>query len=773
MKSYIYSLKNRIFLILFFCCSINSTFAETPTYFCGGWYYAPDAYYYNLFDQENISQKAFYPFLRTDENPFYKDFPIELSQNVQEWHLFFNKKYSKKTLSNIIYGENSNLSLLKSTSKKETSAITYLKFAKSCEQITVNKEKYYWDYDALIAKRKLNAPQLITEGINLYDSEKNTTIKLRYAYQLIRLYRYNYQFKTALDFFSNEVDSSQNKNEIFYYILDQIAGCHYKLKNYEKAAYLFLKVFDKSIDKKKSAFLSYKFCTYKKSEGKTLLKTKEDKANQIFITAIRNFSDTMQDLEKITALGIAEGKQELLFIRILNNIERTVLNIDFKKSIFQEKEKTNGQLQELQQFVAKKIASKSSNLDFWKLTDAYLSFLNEDFKKAKEKLNLVTTKRLKYQKESLATVFEVFSWDKITPQREVWLSKLLGPTTIWPCETNENRTVSNCNLKGIIGEQLSHLYLQQDKIAQAYLLHNNLKDTKNISSHKLVDDLLRFIQKQDKNAFEKLLLKDAKNKKFNKQTLLHIANEAKGYMYFRSGNFNKALPYFNISDKKNIPATVFSNNTMECFNCKPALVMEDQVYKASAYLFLNKKMNKHDLLSNLQQLEQMTQNTELKQWKRKLAYYLLGNYFFNVSNTGYYRALIYPNRRYYYNYYFGEKRPEIADVVDKKATYSFPYGGYANTYNGLAKKAKLYYENTIILSTDNELNARCAYMIAKCELNDFYNNVWKKNYYDYDGNQYNTFKNSGFEALKTKYNNTNFYQTIRSKCNFFAQYDAD
>ena len=771
--------KEYIIALLFLITATPKIFAEnTPKYFCGGWYYDPDSFYYNLFNQENISQKAFYPFLRTDMNPFYEDQSLKDSKNVHEWYSFFNEKYSKDQLVEVLYGKENKLYKIQEKSAKEKVAKTYLSFAKSCETITVSNESYYWDYDALIKKRKQNAPELIGKGLSLYSKEKNADLKLRYAYQLIRLYRYNYEFQTAIDFYNNEVKSKVSKNEIYYYILDQVAGCYYKLKRYEKAAYLFLKVFDKSIDKKRSAFVSYKFCTYKNAEGKSFLNTKEEKANQIFITAIRKFSDTMQDLENITDLGIAEDKQELLAIRIINNLERAILDINFRKSIFQVEDKVADELIALQSYIDRKLEGTTSNREFWKLTDAYLSFLRQDFKTASDKLSLVNSRKFKEQKESLARIFEVFSWTTINEERELWLSKLFkknknGVTVLGPCQLDEVNQVSmSCNLRGIILEQVSHLYLQQNKIAQSYLIHNPLEDLKEVTSHDLVDDIIEFIQKENKNDFEKLLLKGLKNKRLEGSSILNLAEEAKGLMYYRSGDFNIAVDYFSSSDIKNIPASIFSNNTIECFNCYDATVMEDEVYKASAYSFLNRKMNTYDLLVNLQTLEDMTQDENTKQWKKKLAYYLLGNYFYNASNTGYYRTFTYYGKSRYYNYDFGRTRSDINDVISKKKTYSFPYGGYRNTYNGLAKKAKYYYEKTIEMSTDNELNARCAYMIAKCELNEYYNNGWDSNYSGYEGDEYRKFENSGFKALKTKYKNTKFYEVIRSKCSFFRQYDA-
>ncbi len=772
MKKYI------VFISVLLSFVTQKMYANDEIYFCGGWSYDPDYYYYNLFNQENISQKAFYPFLRTEESNFYGNVKLHESENIRLWYDFFNGENSIEVLTKVIYQKDEVVDVLKGD--KRVAGIKYLKFAKSVEEVAVNDSKNYWDYDELMKVRKTTAPKLIGKGLKLFSEEKNKELKLRYGYQLIRLFRYSHQFTQALEFFNNEILPMQLKNEIFYYILDQVGGCYYKTKQYEKAAYVFLTVFDKSIDKKQSAFVSYKFCTYKKAEGKSLLKTREEKANQIFITALRSFSDTMGDLERILELGIAEDKQELLAIRIINNFERSILNIDFDKNIFQKREGVNNKLAQLQKFIIKKTQG-NNNIEFWKLTDAYVSFLKENISEAKEKLKSINTKKFSKQKEDLALLFEVFSWDRITSEREIWLADLLskrtkGLTVVGQCYyTKDTEQRISCSLKNIIVEQLSHLYLNEGKIAQSYLLHNYLKNVKEISSHKLVDDIARFVNKENKNSFEKLLLKDLTDN-FSQKTIKEIVSNAKGAMYFRSGDIDNALQYLNPSEKKDIDPKVFSNNTVECFECHSDYVMEDEVYKADVFSFLNSKMNKYDLFSNLKKLEEMTNDQSIKQWKRKLANYLLGNYFFNVSNTGYYRTIVYPGQKYWYRYYFGSTRPDISEVIDEKKTYSFPSGGYANLYNGLADKAKEYYKRTIAMSTDNELNARCSYMIAKCELNDYYNNqstTSRWSWDGYEGDEYKKHSTEGFEALKRKYRNTKFFQRIRSKCSFFRSYDAN
>ena len=143
---------------------------------------------------------------------------------------------------------------------------------------------------------------------------------LRYYYQIIRILHYSKNWEDAIKLYDSKVKDKLTKNEIYYYIIDQIAGCYYSNKNYQKAAYLFTKVFNKSFDRKKSAFLSYNFCTKKDADGKPFFKGFEDEKDFILITSLRNFSDEIININKFINLDENDQRVELLFMRALNNV---------------------------------------------------------------------------------------------------------------------------------------------------------------------------------------------------------------------------------------------------------------------------------------------------------------------------------------------------------------------------------------------------------------------------------------------------------------------
>ena len=762
--------------LAFFLFAINSSFAAEGYYFCGGGYYEGSSYF-NLFQQENIPQKAFYPFLKTYDVAFYDGVEPYQSENIRLWYHYFNKKYSKKSLAQLIFNDKVNdFSKDFKQGAKETQFVKYIQFAKDCESIAVERSGS-WDYKEILNSKEGNVSELLENGLKLFEKEKDTDLKLRYAYQIIRLYHYSKMHYEAIDFFEDSIQSEYPKNEIYYYLLDQLGGCYYNIQQYERAAYTFLTVFDKSLDRKASAFTSYKFCTYKGAEGKTLLKTQEERANQIFITGLRQFSDELQDLQRIRDIGVAEDKQELLLMRIINGLEREALPqySSGEKSIMAFKRDTKEKIIDVLSFVDEVIEENPKNQGFWKLTSSYLSFLSGNIDTAKTKLTGVTSNTLSQQKESLKVIYNVFSWNGISAENEKWLANVFKhlksekALDVSHCEEFSENTYS-CNIRAFTFKQLSHYYFQQDELAKAFLLQNPyryLDNIKGISSHKLVDQLIDLLEKPNKNSFEELLLKERSGA--NKTTIINVLKNEKGNIYMRSGDFKNAIHFLDKHEYKDILPEIFSNNTKECFTCEVDDVMEDAVYQAELFSFLNKEMNTYTLTTNLNRLAEITDNNEEKEWKRKLANYLLANYFFNVSNTGYFKSVNYSIESWG-PYGFGQERVSQKLIDEQKDNFYFNTN--TNLYNNLASKSKEYYKKTIALSSDKELNARCSYMIAKCELNYFYNNDWTTSYGLYDVDETEEPTREGFDALKNNYSNTKFYEEIKSRCGFFKHYDA-
>jgi len=743
---------------------------------CGGgeWWYGMN--FYNLFKQTNISAEEFYPFLRDDYSLYYGENYDEDGKevypkgNVNLWGEIL-KNWTKEEIEKAVY--KSNFDWKNKNSALEKNAKTYLEFAQECSVLfSYRTIKNSWDYDeALLASKheNIDTKALLSKANLLLGKETNPQLKARYYYQIIRIFHYTKNYSDAIVFFESKVENKLPKNEIYYYILDQVAGCHYSAGNHDLAAYYFTKVLNKSIDRKKSAYNSFNFCTFKHVDGEHYSKGIEDEKDLLLIKSLRDFSDEVNNIKKFIALGANDSRVELLFMRAMSNVEQQVWATD---SYEHEKKlpylDDKGNHDDLLQIAEQQMADATvKNKDFWIMSSSYLSFINQDLIAAKNKLKAVKT--FSNQKKILNIIYEVFSWKKISPENENYINKVLLE--------HPNKKVSYWNSENdwrlLILDKIGHTYYKNGEIAKAFLVHKRIKNTNKLQSLTLLNALEAFYLKTNKSDYEKELLK--LNTIANVDYIDYI-NYQKGVYYLYEKNPTLALEFFTknktYKGSKTIPAKIFSNNIKECFECPENEVMEDEVYKA--FPFIKNEFSRKELTKNLIALEKLRHH-ETK-WKVKLANYLLANYYFNISNTGYYRGLLTSNGNCCTNNYIkGDKYKAADHIIENKAGYNLSdIERHEKKYFGLSSTAMDYYQKTIALSTDKELNARCLYLMAKCELNNFYN-LGSTDTFEVKVNEYYTFKlpqYKSFKILEEEYANTDFYDMIIEECSYFKLYSS-
>jgi len=740
--------------------------------------------FYNLFKQTNISAEEFYPFLREDYATFYSDSysynedrkKLYPKGNVALWkEILVN--WNINDLEKAIYNPAS-FSWSNKNSEIEKRAKIYLEFAQMCSnKFNYRINKNSWDYNEIKQQEIVDTEYLLLRANELLVSEKNPQLKARYYYQIIRVLHYSFRWEEAINFYESKIESKIPKNEIYYYLIDQIAGCYYSTEDYEKAAYLFTTVLNKSIDRKRSAFISYNLCTLKNADGKPFFKGIEDEKNFLLIKSLRNFSNELNNINEFINLDANEERIELLFMRALNNAEREVwpkyIGVSNKTLPFYENKTKYKKLLLIadNQINNNKVQKK----DFWKIASSYLSFMNQDLKIANSKLSLV--KSFPKQKKALSIIYEVFNWNEISSNNENYIYSVLNT---YPKQDDRHLDAQN-DLRNFVLDKIAHTYYKNNKIAKAFLVHNYLEEVNNINSLELLNALEDFYYKTNKSDYEKLLIANM-NEKHN---FIDYINYQKGIYYLYDKNPELALIYFkkdnSYKTRESIPNTIFSNNIKECFTCDVTEIMGDEVYKADVFSFIKTNFSRKELATNLIELKKLTSNEKIG--KAKLANYLLGNYYYNISNTGYYRGVLtnssYWGDRIYMeraNTYENIKYKTAPEIIVNKIGYNLKgIYNYETHYFGSSNEAMKYYQNVVGLSTDKELNARCTYLMAKCELNNFYNNGSNDTYKMMIDGSWNEYElelphSKSFKLLKEKYSDTEFHKMIIKECGYYRYY---
>lgn len=743
----------------------------------GDWY---GMGFYNLFKQTNITATEFYPFLRDEYNAFFEE---EASNNViryPEGNINLWKEilvgWSTEDIEEAVYKEN-RFDWDGKNSSIEKQAKIYLDFAWECSNaVEFRNKRNSWSYNDQEDEEIIDTEALISKANLLLSNEQNEQLIARYYYQIVRILHYSEEWDDAVRFYETRIENRLVKNEIYYYISDQVAGCYYSTENYDKAAYLFTKIVNHSTDRKKSAFSSFNMCTKRDAEGKPYFEGIEDEKDLLLIKSLRDFSANNDKLDQFIALDANDERIELLFMRDLNRLESDIwpqtIGSGDKTLPYYDDNKNIVKLLEIAEQQAENKDVK--NTDFWRMASSYISFINKDIVTAKQKLELVHS--FSEQKKALSVAYTIFSWESLTSENEKYLIEVLND---YP--QHENYYSSENELRYFVLDKVANTYYKNGQIAKAFLVHNKLEEVNNINSIKLLNALETLYHKQGKSEYETMLI----GKVSDQYSFIDYVNYQKGIYYLYHQNPEQAALCFSKNKsvpEQVIPAFVFSNNTMECFSCMPTTVMSDEVYKADVFSFITNTFSIKELANNIMELEKL--RTDEVKWKAKLANYLLANYYYNISNTGYYRGRLGGNGNYgdghyiaYANDTYKTKQTAEALIDNTKGynLYNVSNSAYERHYFGLSDVAMNYYQNVLDLSTDKELNARCLFLMAKCELNDYYNNgstntfrLVENKYFPVDLPMYNSLK-----ILKEEYSDTKFQRMIIKECSYYNSYSNE
>ena len=132
---------------------------------------------------------------------------------------------------------------------------------------------------------------------------------------------------------------------------------------------------------------------------------------------------------------------------------------------------------------------------------------------------------------------------------------------------------------------------------------------------------------------------------------------------------------------------------------------------------------------------------------------LLGNAFYNITHFG--------NARIFYE-------SKIAGYGSSPYSFREPIKKMITD----CSLAKMYYQKAFEAAKNKEQKAKCLYMIAKCERNEYYNKKYSAiaNVWEIPEEEVNFIAFDGFVKLKTNYSDTKYYQEVIGECGYFRTY---
>ena len=748
-------MKKRFFTFLLFIVITSRSFACV--------YFSEDYFYYNLFLQELIDDPRYYPFLLTLETAYYESEQQPENENIKEWQKFLGLSYEdtrylvfeapRDDVRAAINGDLKNLKFLTADFiVKHKQALLYISYAKYIEpymRITHDEDSWSYFPEGTKTVDQLNYNTVMTVLQRSWSAETENELKLRYGYQMVRFAHYNRKYEEAIQLFDKYVEPLNYKPAMYYHALSQKAGAMAGNGDITEANFAFMQVFANSDNLKVSALNSIRL----KDDNPYYLnlpKTNNERFDAMLLFGYTEFNNPIPMIKKIVELSPNAIQSKVLMARVVNQLERERLPMyidSFDK--LPDKSfplKMNADyMQQALSLVNAQAALSSQNNDFWNITAAYLNFLDKNYKEAKRLLGNVNPKNEKYikQTENIARYIDICEPQLITSEIEQRWHKTYGGSLI----SFEIDVIAN-------------KYFLQKEYAKSFIISNNIIALESRPEITLIDEIEKFYLKTNKNDFEKYMLGQSVT---NPNELPDYLNYLRGVAYLSLGDLNKALAVFTkslkyIEKQSSIDADIFGYNIEEYFDRYVMIV--DYLEEFS----MDDVMNYKTLTDKLIELQKIGESKNNKSAK---ANFLIGNFYYNTCNNGYFRQTLRfdDNNEFHYSKFRIYSKENIYDGIYLK-DYDEKYY-YQNT-DVIAQK---YLEKAYSQASDNELKAKIVFALSKCE-QQIHNEkeASSRGYYGFYNSSDILISDRVYFKELMKYKDTDFFNEVKTKCEYFDYY---
>lgn len=707
---------------------------------------------------------------------------------------------------------------------------------------------------------------------SLFQATKNPEIKLRYAFQLVRFNHYSRKYREAISAFQTFVEPLKLRTAPYFMALNQLAGAQRGLAMKDEANWNFFQVFMHSNRAKENAFVSMKLTDSASFNNLLQRAQNKDEMNMAyFLLGYQDFNNPLPMMQKMAEIDPNSEILKVLAARAVNELERNYLpifyseNLQKKTSSIPEKAETktekiswwmkivtwfrnlfkkkqssderNDQLSDRQYLenpnripflnhtntnekpadflknfedFTEKITTENDDV-FWKITEAYLKFLNKEYDESSEILTQIKTQNPDYntQIQRLKMLNDVVSKPKIDAEFENYLSKKYPEFLSEKKPKNDSITdeygysMEVPSTKEFMTDILANRYFLQGDDAKSFLMSNTLGDLRFNPDVDLAKKLQAFINKEEKNDFEKNIVQKNAHDVGDTEAFFNMiygdfamknANFEQAKKHYEKavnfsgiplpeGDYNEAgifVKYDNPSKLYNgfgpISSLIFGTNSTVSYSSFPSEVMQPEDF-ISEFPTLKPEMNKLELANTAIELKNIGNSKSPKAAK---ANQLLGNLLYNTSILGYFREIFVMDR--------DNSNGGKYNFTQEKPKYQVYYKNFA--WHVFAKPepwtiSQAYYEKALQGTTDHEQQAKILFQLASIEQGKYYQ--WEVSqpeipYTDDDWlqkreNQETIFLNTKnqkfktyFARLKQNYAQSQTAKSLMSHCLYFDFY---
>ncbi|MEL7221066.1 MAG: hypothetical protein AAGJ93_07085, partial [Bacteroidota bacterium] len=387
--------------------------------------------------------------------------------------------------------------------------VSYLVFAKRCEPHVI-APKNSWQK---IERNESAMRTLIREAKDKFIRTESDYIKLRYAFQAIRLAHYIKDYELTLelvDYYMPKIDHDPSILE--YWIMGHQAGALQALGDYPQSAYLYSRIFEKCPGKRESAYRSFRIDTDEEWNACLLLcKNNHERANLYVLRANSHNAQLITEMKNIYAYDPEHHALEMLLVKEMQRLERDLLGESFNPKRKSNRNQHNiprayagERVIELQGLIREWLDEGSLiEPKLWKLALGYLEVLAGDYYYAKRTFAELgkqlgrKEKTLKEQLDVFQLVLRIISMDNITEKDERELSNLGNKYDFYATYSDFSRMIS---------DKIRLLYVEQGDGAKSYLMEYSLEQLMINPDLEIIDELIALCRKEDRTPFEDALV---------------------------------------------------------------------------------------------------------------------------------------------------------------------------------------------------------------------------------------------------------------------------
>ncbi|HRP90180.1 MAG TPA: hypothetical protein PKX92_09075 [Edaphocola sp.] len=769
--------------------------------------------YPQFFGNTAYDKPAFSPFNFVEGDLYYFNYwhlegenevPSEQAKKqlqTEEWQDFSKKEVLYKDIYSFLYDlnfeskEDIKVLSLKNTfaqfllEKKHSNVLDYWLFAKKCESnALINVED--WEDNKSNNKSILTNEQLKQLGLDLIKKEKNDFLRIKYAFQILRMSFYDKKYDEVLQLFEELIPSDYSDKSIAYArCLGFKAGAYYRKGKKVEAAYWYSKMFDVNDANKYEAMLSFEWARYKKDENGYeriedrinkilgLCKSNHERAVVKVMEGLRAYPELdLQTIQAAYKLDPEVKGIDVLINREINKLESKYFmyavygtntleanNIYYENRPYEYFQHDNRDsldkiylpyIQKLNSFLDVLIAdNKAGTPALWHLSKAYLACMQRKPDMMQTELDKASSVGMNASEASLHKVIDIlntlYKSKKLTTQIEAEILPKLKSLD----NTAKMNAMAGYQFRDIMNNLVAGKYLQQGDTAKAiYAMGHAEASSKErqafFSSESFLDRQGSVLNTMSIPELKKVqaFRNNPKHTDFEKWLVLQtyytpkVLTELEGTKYIRNYDFKNAAKIF---EQRGISDEVFGNPFMPQIKDIIELKQEDTIRKFTKLSFSKRMAELQDIIAK-------DPNDAGALYGYAVALYNISYYGKEAEMTYYFRSSV-DNKGYY---------KENDDVKMPREMQE-----YYRVYT-----AEQYFNKAAMASKDPEMKAKALWGAAKC---------WTKRCdinnpdrgWSYDPRYYKNALNSPyFVRLKKELNTTQYMQKVKVGCDYYSDY---